>query len=293
MEWSKRESLNVRMRLGDDDETPKAQTWATVRSIMCARNCPTDEDNTNKEETLPNKQAQALTSLQLLFSWVFTCFRFASTPEKLSCLLLWAFVSSFQHFDLTFMWIPRNYSHCENESSEVMSLVHTDHDAWHIVPTDNRREIKRRTSSLEKKLAHTTSVVSVLNSVLQRHESCGHYHPCWRTCLTRVHTAPGALSACTTVFLVHGDWHFGIVVNRKSHSIKCIVANKSIFVHVAARKWRCNKPTRASHQSTEIWTTHGHRRCLIIFNPKTFVLHRWKQFIANVFEVLSLWQFQE
>ena len=30
MEKSKRESLNVRMKHADDDETNKAQTWATV-----------------------------------------------------------------------------------------------------------------------------------------------------------------------------------------------------------------------------------------------------------------------
>ena len=47
------ESLDVRMRRGDHDETNKAQTCATVWSFMCARNCATDEDNTNqKEETL-------------------------------------------------------------------------------------------------------------------------------------------------------------------------------------------------------------------------------------------------
>ena len=40
MEKSERESLDLRMRHGDDDETNKAQTWAT-------RNCATDEDNTN------------------------------------------------------------------------------------------------------------------------------------------------------------------------------------------------------------------------------------------------------
>ena len=37
MEEVGRESHNVRMRHGDDDETNKAQTWATVWSIMYAR----------------------------------------------------------------------------------------------------------------------------------------------------------------------------------------------------------------------------------------------------------------
>ena len=69
MENSERESLNVRMRHGDDDETNKAQTRATVLSIMYARNCATDEDSTNnKEKTLQTNKLRALTSLQLLFS---------------------------------------------------------------------------------------------------------------------------------------------------------------------------------------------------------------------------------
>ena len=58
-------------------------------------------------------------------------------------------------------------------------LVHKEHDAWHVVHTDNRREnhvgsiVAGKTS-----LAHTAAVVSVLNGVLQRHGSCGHVHPC-------------------------------------------------------------------------------------------------------------------
>ena len=43
METSKRESLNVRMKHGDDDETNKAQTWAT----MCAQG-----KNNNKKQRL-------------------------------------------------------------------------------------------------------------------------------------------------------------------------------------------------------------------------------------------------
>ena len=78
MEMSERKSL-----------TNKAQTWATVWSIMYGRNCATDEDNTNnQEETLQTNKLQALTSLQLLVSGVFTCFRFAATLNMLLCLSL-------------------------------------------------------------------------------------------------------------------------------------------------------------------------------------------------------------
>ena len=56
---------------------------------MYARNCATDEDNTNnQEETLQTNNLRALTSLQLLFSSVFTCFRFAATLNMLLCLSL-------------------------------------------------------------------------------------------------------------------------------------------------------------------------------------------------------------
>ena len=47
-------------------------------------------------------------------------------------------------------------------------------------------------------------------------------------------TAPSALSAFIAVFLVHGTWHFGIVVNRRTHSIMCIVTSKSVFAHATA-----------------------------------------------------------
>ena len=126
-----RESLNVRVRHGDDDETNKAQIWATVWSIMCARNCATDEDNTNnEEETLQTNDHRALTSLQLLFSWVYTCFRVAATLNMLLCLSLCIRVITAlvinvpTHSLFTCMWIPCRFcrfSHCENGSFEVLS----------------------------------------------------------------------------------------------------------------------------------------------------------------------------
>ena len=132
MERSERESLNVRMRHGDDDETNKAQTWATVWSIMYARNCATDGDNTNnKEETLQTNKLRALTSLQFLFSWVYTCFRFAATLNMLLCLslcirVITSLVVNVPTYSLfTWKWIAWRFCgipHCENGSFEVLSL---------------------------------------------------------------------------------------------------------------------------------------------------------------------------
>ena len=84
-ERSKRESLHVRMRHGYDDRMNEAQTRALEllsHSVMCKES---NEDDT--KETLQNKQ-RALTSLQLVYSCVFTCFRFASTLNMLLCLFL-------------------------------------------------------------------------------------------------------------------------------------------------------------------------------------------------------------
>ena len=53
-----------------------------------------NEDGT--KETLQTNKQRALMSLQLVYSCVFTCFRFASTLNMLLCLLLCAFVTSFQ-----------------------------------------------------------------------------------------------------------------------------------------------------------------------------------------------------
>ena len=82
---------------GDDCGMNEAQTRALdllSHSVMCKES---NEDDT--KEALHNKQTnkqRALTSLQLVYSCVFTCFRFASTLNMLLCLLLCAFVTSFQ-----------------------------------------------------------------------------------------------------------------------------------------------------------------------------------------------------
>ena len=74
----------------DDTKETLHRTAHLSHSVMYKES---NEDDT--EETLQNKQ-RALTSIQLVYSCVFTCFRFASTLNMLFCLLLCAFVSSFQ-----------------------------------------------------------------------------------------------------------------------------------------------------------------------------------------------------
>ena len=100
-----------------------------------------NEDDT--EETLQTNKQRALTSLQLVYSWVFTCFRFAATFNMLLCLLF-CFVSLIQsssvfplpHFApvCAFLVIPCNCSHCENGSFEVLSLQkERDTDTEHMI----------------------------------------------------------------------------------------------------------------------------------------------------------------
>ena len=85
-------------------------------------------------------------------------------------------------------------------------LVHTEHDAWHVVPTDNRRENHMGSIVAGKSsLAHTTAVVSVLNGVLL---------------LSFWSMVPG-ISGLSSI---------------EGHSIRCIVTSQSISAHATARK---------------------------------------------------------
>ena len=84
-------------------------------------------NSNNKKETLLTKKQRALTSLQLMFSRVSTCFRFAATLNMLC--FLFCFVSLIQslpvfqriHFSPV-REFSCNCSHCENGSFEVLSL---------------------------------------------------------------------------------------------------------------------------------------------------------------------------
>ena len=128
MERSKREreSLNVCMRHDEWGTNTNLEPWATV---WCARN---QTRTTLRDTTEQTNKRRALTSLQLVYSCVFTCFRFASTLNMLLCLLFSAFVSLtqsssiFPYIDFSpvceFLAIPCNCSHCKNGSFEVLSL---------------------------------------------------------------------------------------------------------------------------------------------------------------------------
>ena len=94
---SERESLNVRKRHGDDDETNKAQTTNLSHSVdqSCkqgtvqqTKTTLTTKKRHCKQTSSAVVQSTALTSLQLMFSWVSTCFRFAATINMLLCLSL-------------------------------------------------------------------------------------------------------------------------------------------------------------------------------------------------------------
>ena len=88
-------------------------------------------DIANKQTSSTVVQSTALTSLQLVFSWVSTCFRFAATLNMLLCLSLCIRVITSLVVNIptsslsTCTWIPCifcRFSHCENGSFEVLSL---------------------------------------------------------------------------------------------------------------------------------------------------------------------------
>ena len=138
VEERERERVNQRVH-GTWRMRHKRESWATV---WCARN---QTKTTLKRHYKTNRQG-ALTNLHVLYSCVFTCFRFASTLNMLLCLLF-CFVSLIQsssvfpriHFSpvCEFLIIPCNCSHCENGSFEVLSL-HLHHlldELYHHVAT--------------------------------------------------------------------------------------------------------------------------------------------------------------
>ena len=61
-------------------------------------------------------------------------------------------------------------------------------------------------------------------------------------------------SSRTLVFLVHGAWHFGIVVNRRTQSIRCIVTSKTIFAHATATGTKQQSRPQVHWNSNHTWT---------------------------------------
>ena len=131
----------------------KRESWAKV---WCARN----QTRTTLKRHYRRTNRKALTSLQLVYSCVFTCFRFTSTLHMLLCLLFCAFVSLIQsssvfpriHFSpvCDFLVIPCNCSHCENGSFEVLSLqnLHALQCMILLIKSTFRRQFFERSAAL-------------------------------------------------------------------------------------------------------------------------------------------------
>ena len=128
MERSKRESLNVRMKHGEDDETNKAQTWATVCAQGISQRTTTknrdDEDTTKDEGSSMHEDsyidincvyahANVFSNVLSHFThcWVLLC---ASCRQLNSCRC-----NHLLNFDLYANSLKS--SHCENGSFEVLS----------------------------------------------------------------------------------------------------------------------------------------------------------------------------
>ena len=96
MERSERESLKVRMRhfdVDDDRRTrhklePQCDQSCKQGTVQQTRTTLTTKKRHCKQTSSAVVHSTALTSLQLLFSWVSTCFRFAATLNMLLCLSL-------------------------------------------------------------------------------------------------------------------------------------------------------------------------------------------------------------
>ena len=67
--------------------TQRAEWSTTCKQLSHSAMRKESNEHATKETPQTNKQ-RALTNLQVLFSWVFTCFRFVSTKNMLLCLLL-------------------------------------------------------------------------------------------------------------------------------------------------------------------------------------------------------------
>ena len=111
---------------------PQCDQSRKQRTVQQTRTTLTTKKRHYKQTSSAVVQSTALTSLQLVFSWVSTCFRFAATLNILLCLSLCIRVYNqftccqCSHiFTITCTWIPCRFcrfSHCENGSFEVLSL---------------------------------------------------------------------------------------------------------------------------------------------------------------------------
>ena len=67
---------------------PQCDQSCTQGTVQQTRTTPTTKKRPYKQTSSAVVQSTALTSLQLVFSWVSTCFRFAATLNMLLCLSL-------------------------------------------------------------------------------------------------------------------------------------------------------------------------------------------------------------
>ena len=92
-----------------------------------------------------------------------------------------------------------------------------------------------------------------LQAYAQLQAPSNHHLNSWNIDVLLIHQflAPSALRLVTniTVFLVHGAWHFGIVVNRRTHSIKWHRHQQN---HLRTCHCHWHKTNKADHKSTEI-----------------------------------------
>ena len=127
-EVEKRESLNVRMRHGDDREMEwesDLSPWAHLsHSVMCKES---NEDDT--KETIQNKQTKGthessvgvLVRVHMLQVCVHVKHVVVLVALRIRVVIpVIVNVPTYSLF--TCMWIPCNCSHCENGSSEVLFL---------------------------------------------------------------------------------------------------------------------------------------------------------------------------
>ena len=100
------------------------------RTVQPTKTTLTTKKRHYKQTSSTVVQSTTLTNLQLVFSWVSTCFKFAATFNMLLCLSLCIrvinslIVNVHTYSFFTCMWIPCRiwrFSHCENGSFEVLS----------------------------------------------------------------------------------------------------------------------------------------------------------------------------
>ena len=180
-------------------------------------------------------------------------------------------------------------------TAAAVCLVHTEDDAWHVVPTDSRRE-----NHVGSIVAGKSSIGTCrCHAVLQCLGSCGARPPvpCRRTHSSQRpqrlpnHFLNSGMSMssssinfrrllCASSRTLLSFWSMvlgisGIAVNRRTHGARCIVTSKSIFAH--CHFWRWHKPTKQVTSQLK-FEPHLDRQCLIVFDSITFVLDQWKLF---------------